>query len=133
MKSKIILSSVLAISTLFSAASFANTADAQAKMAAAYKSSNVKQGLIGVCVDEQTKAGALKALTKDEVNKLCKCNVESQGRMTNSLQWELQSARNAKDEKKYATALQRFGKSEQPKVKACLGTALETKLAKFQK
>ena len=134
MKSKIILSSVLAISTLFTASSFAApSADQQSKMAAAYKSTNIKQGLINVCVEEQTNAGALKALTKDEVSKLCKCNVESQGRMTNSLQWELQGARNAKDEKKYATALQNFGKSEQPKVKACLGTALDAKLAGLQK
>ncbi|MBP7793924.1 MAG: hypothetical protein KA014_02885, partial [Acinetobacter sp.] len=99
MKSKIVLSSVLAISALFSAASFAApAADQQAKMAAAYKSNNIKQGLIGVCVDEQTKAGALKALSKEEVNKLCKCNVESQGRMSQSLQWELQGAQNAKDQ-----------------------------------
>lgn len=134
MNSKIILSSVIAISSLFSVSSFAApSADQQAQMAAIYKSNNVKQGLINACVAEQTKAGALKALTKDEVSKLCKCNVESQGRMTNSLQWELQSAQNAKDEKKYATTLQNFGKSEQPKIKACLGTALETKLAKFQK
>ena len=125
MKSKIILSGLVAFSTLFSALSFAApSADQQAKLTAAYKSNNVKQGLINVCVEEQTQAGALKAITKDEVNKLCKCNVESQGRMTNALQWELQSAQNAKDEKKYVAALQNFGKSEQPKVKACLGLSL---------
>ncbi len=133
MKSKIFLSSVLAISALFSAASFAApAADQQAKMAAAYKSNNIKQGLIGVCVDEQTKAGALKALSKEEVNKLCKCNVEYQGRMSQSLQWELQGAENAKDQKRFATAMQGFAKTEQPKFKACLGTALEAKLAKLQ-
>lgn len=131
MKSKIIIASLAAVTTLFSVASFA-AAD-QSKMAAAYKSNNVKQSLINVCVDEQTKAGALKAITKDEVSKLCKCNVESQGRMPQSLQWELQGAQNAKDQKRFATAMQGFAKSEQPKVKACLGTALEAKLSKLQK
>lgn len=130
MKSKIIIASLAAVSALFSVATFA--AD-QSKMAAAYKSNNVKQSLINICVEEQTKAGALKALTKNEVSKLCKCNVESQGRMSQSLQWELQGAQNAKDQKRFATAMQGYAKSEQPKIKACLGTALETKLAKFQK
>lgn len=131
MKSKIIIASLAAISTLFSGASFA-AAD-QTKLAAAYKSSNVKQGLMNVCVEEQTSAGALKALTKDEVAKLCKCNVEAQGRMPQSLQWELQGAQNAKDQKRFATAMQNFANNDQAKVKACLGTALETKLSKFQK
>ena len=130
MKSKIIIASLATITTLFSAASFA--AD-QAKMAAAYKSNNIKQSLVNLCVEEQTQAGALKAITKDDVTKLCKCNVESQGRMTQSLQWELQGAQNAKDQNRFATAMQGFAKTEQPKVKACLGPTLEAKLSKVPK
>ncbi len=134
MKSNILLSSVFAAATLFSASTFAAPAtDNQAKLQSIYKSSNIKQGLINACVEEQNKLGAAKVLSKTEVTQLCKCNIESQGRMTNADQWELQSAQNAKDKNKYVALMQKFGKSEQPKVKACLGTALDTKLASMQK
>lgn len=134
MKSNLLLSSVVAVATFFSASSFAApAADNQAKLQSIYKSNNIKQGLINACVDEQNKLGASKVLSKSEVTQLCKCNVESQGRMTNADQWELQSAQNAKDKNKYVALMQKFGKAEQPKVKACLGSALDAKLAGMAK
>lgn len=132
MKSTILLSSVLAAATLFSTASFADAAsDRKAKLQTIYKSNNIKQGLINNCVEEQNKLGASKVLSKTEVSLLCKCNVESEGRMTQAQQWDLQSAQNAGDKAKFGTLMQNFAKSEQPKVKACLG-ALDKKLASMQ-
>lgn len=134
MKSTIFLSSILAVTSLFTVSAFAApAADGQAKLQTIYKSSNIKQGLINACVEDQNKMGASKVLSKTEVTQLCKCNIESQGRMTNADQWDLQSAQNAKDKDKYIALMQKFGKSEQPKVKSCLGTALDSKLAKMQK
>ena len=146
MKFPILLSSLIVASSLFSASAFANAPTAEqkkqfeafqkeqdAKMKQAAQSSNVKQSLVQVCVDNQTTLGASKVLNKTEINKLCSCTVESEGRMTVSQQWELQSARNAKDQKKYAEVAQRIAAAEQPKIKSCLGPALEKKLTDASK
>ena len=146
MKFPVLFSSILVATSFFSGSAMANAPTAEqkkqfeafqkeqaAKLEQASKSGNIKQSLIKVCTDNYAKAGALKSLTQADVNRLCKCNVESEGRMTVSQQWELQSARNAKDQKKFNEVAQRIAKAEQPKVKACVGTALETKLAKLQK
>jgi hypothetical protein len=137
MKFPVLFSSILVATSFIASSAMANTPTAAqkeqaAKLEQALKSSNIKQSLITICSDTYTKAGALKSLSQADINKLCKCNVESEGRMTVSQQWELQSARNAKDQKKFNEVAQRLAKAEQPKVKACVGTALEAKLAKLQ-
>jgi uncharacterized membrane protein len=131
MKSKILLSAIIALTSFASVTTFA--ADDQAKkLDAAFKSTNIKQGLVNVCVGDYTKAGALNKLTKAEVTKLCTCNVESRGRMTESQKWELQSATNAKNQAKVKEILTRLQKAEEPKIKACLGADLQKKLLSLQ-
>ena len=82
MKSKILFSTIIALTSFVSATTFADNNEQAKKLEAAYQSTNIKQGLVNVCVDDYTKAGALNKLTKADVNKLCSCNVESRGRMT---------------------------------------------------
>lgn len=131
MKSKILLSAIIALTSFASVTTFA--ADDQAKqLDAAFKSTNIKQGLVNICVGDYTKAGALNKLTKAEVTKLCTCNVESRGRMTESQKWELQSATNAKNQAKVKEILTRLQKAEEPKIKACLGADLQKKLLSLQ-
>lgn len=132
MKSNILLSAIIALTSCVSVATFADTNDQAKKLEAAYKSTNIKQGLVNVCVDDYTKAGALNKLTKADVNKLCSCNVESRGRMTESTKWELQSATNAKNQAKVKETLTRLQKAEEPKIKACLGADLQKKLLSLQ-
>lgn len=146
MKPPVLFSSLLVAVSVLSSAAMANAPTAEqkkqfetyqkeqaAKLEQAAKSSNIKQSLIKICADNHVKAGALKSVSQADVNKLCKCTVESDGRMTVSEQWELQSARNAKDQKKFTEVAQRIAKGEQVKVKACLGPALEAKLTKAPK
>ncbi|OTG86478.1 hypothetical protein B9T31_08295 [Acinetobacter sp. ANC 4558] len=132
MKSKILLSAIIAFASFTSVTSFAATDDQAKKLDAAFQSTNIKQGLVNVCVDDYTKAGALNKLTKAEVTKLCSCNVDSRGRMTESQKWELQSATNAKNQNKVNEILTRLQKSEEPKIKACLGADLQKKLLSLQ-
>lgn len=132
MKSKILFSTIIALTSFVSATTFADNNEQAKKLEAAYQSTNIKQGLVNVCVDDYTKAGALNKLTKADVNKLCSCNVESRGRMTESTKWELQSATNAKNQAKVKEILTRLQKAEEPKIKACLGADLQKKLLSLQ-
>lgn len=146
MKLPVLFSSILVAASFFVSPAMANAPTAEqkkqfeayqkeqaAKLEQASKSGNIKQSLIKICADNHVKAGALKSVSQADVNKLCKCTIESEGRMTVSQQWELQSARNAKDQKKFTEVAQRIAKAEQVKVKACVGPALEAKLAKASK
>ncbi len=132
MKAKILCAGLLAISSAISSVAFAEDSAQAKQLEAAYKSTNIKQGLINVCVSDYTKAGALNKLTKADVTKLCTCNIESRGRMTESTRWELQSATNAKNQKKVQEIFARIQKAEEPKIKACLGQTLQNKLLSLQ-
>ena len=131
MKSHLILSGVIACTSLFVSSAFANTPQQhEQQMKKIYSSKNIQQGLIDLCVSNYTKAGALEKLTKTEVSTLCRCNIESQGRMTEATKWKLQSAQNAKDEKTFVKTMDSFQKAESPKIKKCLGQ-LAPKLEKL--
>lgn len=146
MKFPILSAALIAVSGFLSAQAFANAPTAEqkkqfeafqkeqdTKLRQAAQSTNVKQSLVKICVENQTKMGAAKVLNASEINKLCTCTIESEGRMTVAQQWELQSARNAKDQKKYVAVAQRIGKAEEPKIKNCLGPNLQAKLTKAAK
>ena len=87
----------------------------------AYKSSNVKSALIGVCKSETSKSGKL---TAAEVSKYCSCAIESDGKLTNNQKWEIQSAIN---QKKNPASLA-FVQKQNQDLKACFGTQLTSKL-----
>ncbi|MDM1756107.1 MULTISPECIES: hypothetical protein [Acinetobacter] len=117
------LKSGLILSTLFSAAALFGTA-AQADNNAlqqAYKSSNVKSALIGVCKTETAKGGKL---TSAEVSKYCSCAIESDGKLTNDQKWQIQSAIN---QKKNPSSLA-FVQKQNQDLQACFGPQLTGKL-----
>ncbi|WP_111858293.1 hypothetical protein [Acinetobacter sp. CFCC 10889] len=117
------LKSGLILSTLFSAAALFGTA-AQADNNAlqqAYKSSNVKSALIGVCKTETAKGGKLSSA---EVSKYCSCAIESDGKLTNDQKWQIQSAIN---QKKNPSSLA-FVQKQNQDLQACFGTQLTGKL-----
>lgn len=57
------------------------------------KSTNIRGDLEKNCQGSFTKA---KVLTSAEASKFCKCTIDSQAKMTNAEEWEIQSAVNAK-------------------------------------
>jgi hypothetical protein len=118
LKSNIILSTFISALAMVGTASHAAEAN---KMEQAYKSSNVKNSLVGVCKDETAKSGKLNA---SEVSKYCTCAIESDGKLTNNQKWEIQSAIN---QKKNPSTLP-FVQKQNQELKACFGSALTTKL-----
>ena len=89
LKSNIILSALVSAAALFASTAHADNE----KLQQAYKSSNVKAGLINVCKSETGKGNKL---TAAEVSKYCTCAVEADGRLTNAQKWEIQSTINQK-------------------------------------
>ena len=120
------LKSKLILSCLFSAAAFTTAVHAAEAnpLEAASKSTNIKAALIQVCKDQTAKGGKLSAA---EVSKLCTCQVEAQGKVTEAQKWEIQSAINAKKNPSSLAFVQQQNKDLQ----ACLGTSLISKLEKL--
>ena len=117
LKSNILISAFMSAAMLLSTAASAN----EDKLKAAYKSSNVKNALIGVCKEE---TGKSKKLTTNEVNKYCTCAVNQDGKLTNAQKWEIQSAIN---QKKSPSTLA-FVQKQNKELQACFGPELMTKL-----
>ncbi|MDM1247050.1 hypothetical protein ACFODO_00585 [Acinetobacter sichuanensis] len=117
------LKSGLILSTLFSTvALFGTTAQADNNaLQQAYKSSNVKSALIGVCKTETAKGGKL---TSAEVSKYCSCAIESDGKLTNDQKWQIQSAIN---QKKSPSTLA-FVQKQNQELQSCFGPQLTGKL-----
>ena len=120
--------SKLILSCLFSAAAFTTAAHAAEAnpLAAVAKSTNIKAALIQACKDETTK-GSKGKLSATEVSKLCTCQVEAQGKVTEAQKWEIQSTINAKKNPASLAFVQKQNKDLQ----TCLGTSLVAKLAKL--
>ncbi|AWL29563.1 hypothetical protein A7P53_00705 [Acinetobacter defluvii] len=117
------LKSGIFLSTLFSAAAlFGTTAQADNNaLQQAYKSSNVKSALIGVCKTETAKGGKL---TSAEVSKYCTCAIESDGKLTNDQKWQIQSTIN---QKKSPSTLA-FVQKQNQELQSCFGPQLTGKL-----
>ncbi|MGM1002695.1 hypothetical protein [Acinetobacter haemolyticus] len=120
LKSNLILSTMMAATALVATATQANTNPLEA----AYKSTNVKAGLVNVCKEQTTKGGKLSAA---EVNKFCGCQIDAQGKVTEAQKWEIQSAINAKKNPSSLAFVQQQNKDLQ----ACLGAPLVNKLEKL--
>jgi len=117
LKSGILTPALFAASALFASTTFA----AEDPIQQAYKSSNVKAGLIGVCKTETAKSGKL---TTAEVAKYCGCAIESDGKLTNAQKWEIQSAIN---QKKNPGSLA-FVQKQNQELQTCFGPQLTGKL-----
>ena len=118
------LKSNVILSALFSAtALFATVVQADA-MQDAFKSSNIKAGLINVCKQETGKA---KKLTAAETAKYCTCAIETEGKMTTAQKWEVQSAINQKKSPSTLPVIQK----QNADLKTCFGPQLTTKLQKL--
>ena len=118
------LKSNIILSTLFSAVALMTTATHAAesnKLQEAYKSTNVKSALINVCKDE---TGKSKKLSAAEVSKYCTCAVETDGKLTNSQKWEIQSSVNQKK----SPATLAFVQKQNKDLQACFGPQLTGKL-----
>lgn len=118
------LKSGLILSTLFSASALMGTAAFAAEanpLQQAYKSTNVKSALVNVCKTETAKGGKL---TSAEVSKFCGCQIDAQGKVTESQKWEIQSAVN---QKKNPSSLA-FVQQQNKELKACFGPQLTSKL-----
>ncbi|WAU74510.1 hypothetical protein [Acinetobacter sp. TR11] len=120
LKSNLILSTMMSATALFAMATHA----ADNPLQAAYKSTNIKAGLINVCKDQSAKGGKL---TAAEVSKYCSCTIEAQGKVTEAQKWEMQSAVNAKKNPNTLPFVQQGYKD----VQACLGAPLVSKLEKL--
>lgn len=118
LKSNVILSVLFSATALFATASHADA------METAYKSTNVKAGLINACKEE---TGKSKKLTPAEAAKYCTCAIEADGKMTNAQKWEIQSAIN---QKKSPSTLS-FVQKQNTDLKTCFGPQLTTKLQKL--
>ncbi len=117
LKSNIILSALVSAAALFASTAHANNE----KLQQAYKSSNVKAGLINVCKSETGKGNKL---TAAEVSKYCTCAVEADGRLTNAQKWEIQSTINQKK----SPATLAFVQKQNKDLQACFGPQLTGKL-----
>ncbi|MCH7336009.1 hypothetical protein [Acinetobacter sp. NIPH 2699] len=120
LKSNLILSTMMSAAALLATATHANTNPLEA----AYKSTNVKAGLVNVCKDQTAKGGKL---TAAEVSKFCGCQIDAQGKVTESQKWEIQSAINAK---KSPSSLA-FVQQQNKELQNCLGAPLVSKLEKL--
>ena len=103
----------------------------QKAMEAAAKSNDVRGGLINACNIKYKKAVTEKILTQAESNKLCTCSVDAEGQVTNSDNWALQSAANAKDAKRFQQLQINMIKKQGDTIKSCVGTGLSQKLTKL--
>ncbi|MFW1754249.1 hypothetical protein GFH30_08835 [Acinetobacter wanghuae] len=117
LKSNIILSALVSAAALFASTAHADNE----KLQQAYKSSNVKAGLINVCKSETGKGNKL---TAAEVSKYCTCAVEADGRLTNAQKWEIQSTINQKK----SPATLAFVQKQNKDLQACFGPQLTGKL-----
>ncbi|RZF55774.1 hypothetical protein EXE30_02905 [Acinetobacter halotolerans] len=120
LKSNLILSTMMSAAALVATATHANTNPLEA----AYKSTNVKAGLVNVCKDQTAKGGKL---TAAEVSKFCGCQIDAQGKVTEAQKWEIQSAINAKKSPSSLAFVQQQNKDLQN----CLGAPLVSKLEKL--
>ncbi|RLZ10977.1 hypothetical protein EAH57_00955 [Acinetobacter sp. 2JN-4] len=120
LKSNLILSTMMSAAALLATATHANTNPLEA----AYKSTNVKAGLVNVCKDQTAKGGKL---TAAEVSKFCGCQIDAQGKVTEAQKWEIQSAINAK---KSPSSLA-FVQQQNKELQNCLGAPLVSKLEKL--
>ena len=118
LKSNILLSTLFSVTALFATASQANPIEA------AYKSSNVKAGLINACKEETGKANKL---TAAETTKYCTCAIDTEGKMTTAQKWEVQSAINQKKSPSTLPVIQK----QNADLKACFGPQLTAKLQKL--
>ncbi|MHA5057333.1 hypothetical protein ACX2CK_11230 [Acinetobacter schindleri] len=136
-KAKLLATSLLSLSALFSTASFANDDQAKAKaefeamkkeyttaMKNAGSSSNVRDGLIKACAIPYKQAVKYKKLTQSDVNKLCTCEVDAEGKLTQAQKWQIQSTINQK--KNPATLA--FVEKQNQDLEACFGPQLTNKL-----
>lgn len=114
LKSSIVLSALLSATALVAGT-------AHADMQSAYKSTNVKSALVGVCKEETAKGAKLSTA---EVAKYCSCAVDADGRLTNAQRWEIQSTINQKKNPSTLPFVQKQNKDLQ----ACFGPQLTTKL-----
>lgn len=146
MKAKIIATSLLTLSALFSANTFANNDQAKAKaefegmmkeyqtaMGNAAKSGDIRGGLIKACGVQYKKLIELKKLNQNDVTKLCTCTIDTEGKITDSQKWAIQSAINAKNQSKARELQTNLMKSQQSGVKQCIGTTLDQKIAALAK
>lgn len=117
LKSNIILSALVSAAAVLSGTAHADND----KLQQAYKSSNVKAGLINVCKEETAKGNKL---TAAEVSKYCSCAVEADGRLTNAQKWEIQSTIN---QKKSPSTLA-FIQKQNNDLQTCFGPQLTGKL-----
>ncbi len=85
------------------------------------KSTNIRADLAKNCSESYTKA---KVLTSAEATKFCKCTIDSQAKMTQADQWEIQSAVNAKKNPETLPIVQRT-KTE---METCAGVPLIKKV-----
>lgn len=113
LKSKLILSTLLATAALTATASHAAQDPS--------KSTDVRGTLISNCKEGVGKAGKL---TAAETDKFCSCNIDTEGRLTKSQEWQLVSAIN---QKKSPSALP-FIQQQNKALQTCFGPQLTTKL-----
>lgn len=143
-KAKFLATSLFTLTTLFSTASFANNDQAQAKaefeammkeyktaVESALKSPDIRGGLIKACGIQYKRTVTLKLLTQAEVSKLCTCTIDTEGKVTESQKWEIQSAINSKNQAKIQQLQTSIVKKQGESVKQCVGSALDQKLAKL--
>lgn len=143
-KAKLFAVSLLTCSTLFSASTFATNDPATAKaefeammkeyksaVEQATKSTDIRGGLIKACGTQYKKTISMKLLTQADVNKLCTCTIDVEGKITESQKWAIQSAINAKNQKKAQELQIGMVEKQRDAVKKCVGPALDQKLIKL--
>lgn len=142
MKFPIILSSMIALASFVAMPALANapTAEQKKQMEAfqkeqaaqldkIQKSANIKQGLIDFCVSNYTKHTNISTiLKKEEISKVCSCNVKAEGSMTQEQQWQLQSLKNANKKKEFEAEFIKIKTAQGKTAEACMGKTILTKL-----
>ncbi|KAA8735292.1 hypothetical protein F4V57_00365 [Acinetobacter qingfengensis] len=114
MKAKILSTALLITASLSSSVLFAAPQDPS-------KSTNVKSTLISNCKEAATTQGKLASADAD---KFCKCQVEAEGRVTESQKWEIISLQNQKKDPSTLAFVQQNKKT----FETCLGPQLISKL-----
>lgn len=92
----------------------------------AFASTDIKAAIVGICKEDTTKTNKF---TAAEVDKYCKCRVDSDSKITDEQKWAFRSAVNAK---KDPTQLP-FVKQQNASLEACLGAPLTQKVMKIMK
>lgn len=85
------------------------------------KSTNIRADLAKNCSESFTKNNVLSA---SEASKFCKCTIDSQAKITNAEEWEIQSAINAKKDPRSLASVKRT----ETEVQNCAGTSILQKI-----